>query len=61
MSVDEVRAELDRQLLEYAKGNEIKFSAQETEKKEVSVKVFGNLSKKGSTVTNGRYGGIFKK
>ena len=61
MSVDEVRAELDRQLLEYAKGNEIKFSAKETEKKEVSVKVFGNLSKKGSTVTNGRYGGIFKK
>lgn len=61
MSVDEVRAELDRQLLEYAKGNEIKFSAKETEKKEVSVKLFGNLSKKGSTVTNGRYGGIFKK
>lgn len=61
MSIDEVRAELDRQLLEYAKGNEIKFSAKETEKKEVSVKLFGNLSKKGSTVTNGRYGGIFKK
>lgn len=61
MSVDEVRAELDRQLLEYAKGNEIKFSAEETEKKEVGVKLFGNLSKKGSTVTNGRYGGIFKK
>lgn len=61
MSVDEVRAELDRQLLEYAKGNEIKFSAEQTEKKEVGVKLFGNLSKKGSEVTQGRYGGIFKK
>ena len=59
MSVDEVRAELDKQLLEYAKGHEVKFSADES-KKTVSIKLFGN-SKKGSEVTQGRYGGIFKK
>lgn len=61
MSIDEIRAELDRQLLEYAKGNEIKFSAEDTEKKTVGVKRFGNPSKKGSATTKNRYGGIFKK
>jgi len=61
MSIDEIRAELDRQLLEYAKGNEIKFSAENTEKKTVGVKRFGNPSKKGSATTKNRYGGIFKK
>ena len=38
MSVDEVRAELDRQLLEYAKGHKIKFSSKEPEKKQVGMK-----------------------
>ena len=61
MSIDEIRAELDRQLLEYAKGNEIKFSAEDIEKKTVGVKRFGNPSKKGSATTKNRYGGIFKK
>ena len=61
MSIDEIRAELDRQLLEYAKGNEIKFSAENTEKKTVGVKRFGNPLKKGSATTKNRYGGIFKK
>ena len=60
MSVDEVRAELDKQLLEYAKGHEIKFSAEDS-KQTVGVKLFSNLSKKGSEITQGRYGGIFKK
>ena len=59
MSVDEVRGELDRILLEYAKGHEIKFSATE-EKKSVGMKLFGNPSKKSSKGT-GRYGGIFTK
>ena len=59
MSVDEVRAELDKQLLEYAKGHEIKFSSKEPEKKQVGMKLFGNPSKK--TGKTGRYGGLFSK
>ena len=59
MSVDEVRAEADKQLLEYAKGHKIEFSATE-EKKTVGMKKFGNPSKKASKGT-GRYGGIFTK
>lgn len=59
MSVDEVRGELDRILLEYAKGHEIKFSATES-KKPVGMKLFGNPTKKASKGT-GRYGGIFAK
>ena len=59
MSVDEVRGELDRILLEYAKGHEIKFSTTES-KKPVGMKLFGNPTKKASKGT-GRYGGIFTK
>ena len=60
MSVDEVRAELDKQLLEYAKGHEIKFSSNESEKKQVGMKLFGNPSKKAAK-SSSRYGGIFSK
>lgn len=61
MSVDEVSAEADRILLEYAKsGNKLEFSAKESEKKTVGVKKFANPSNKSSKGT-GRYGGIFKK
>lgn len=59
MSVDEVRAEADKQLLEYAKGHKIEYSAEEP-KKTVGVKKFANPSIK-STKRTGRYGGIFKK
>lgn len=59
MSVDEVRAEADKQLLEYAKGHKIEYSAEES-KKTVGVKKFANPSIK-STKGTGRYGGIFKK
>ena len=59
MSVDEVRAEADKQLLEYAKGHKIEFSATE-EKKTVGMKKFGNPSKKTGKST-GRYGGLFSK
>lgn len=59
MSVDEVRAEADKQLLEYAKGHKIEYSAEEP-KKTVGVKKFANPSIK-STKGTGRYGGIFKK
>ena len=60
MSVEEVEVEADKILLEYAKGNEIKFSAEDSEKKSVGVKLFGNPTKK---VTKGssRYGGLFSK
>lgn len=60
MSVDEVRAELDKQLLEYAKGHEIKFAAKDTEKKSVGIKLFGNPAKKAGS-KSGRYGGLFSK
>ncbi len=61
MSVDEVSAEADRILLEYAKsGYKLEFSAKESEKKTVGVKKFANPSNKSSKGT-GRYGGIFKK
>ena len=60
MSVDEVRAEADKILLEYAKGHKIEFSATESDKKSVGVKLFGNPSKK-STGKKGRYGGMFNK
>ena len=58
MSIDEVRAEADKQLLEYAHSHDLKFSGQE-QKKTVGMKLFGNPMKK----TNGRsrYGGLHKK
>lgn len=54
MSVEELKAEADKQLLEYAKGNKIEFSE---EKKSVGMKQFGQ-KKSGKT---GRYGSLFKK
>ena len=60
MSVDEVRAEADRQLLEYAKHNEVTFSTNKESKKTVGIVQFGDMSNK-KTVTKGRYGGIFNK
>ena len=57
MSVDEVRAEADKQLLEYAKGHKIEFSAAE-EKKSVGTKRVGNPLKK-ATSESGRYGSLF--
>lgn len=54
MSVEELKAEADRQLLEYAKGNKIEFSE---EKKSVGMKQFGQ-KKSGKT---GRYGSLFNK
>ncbi len=61
MSKEELEKELDKCLLEFAKHNKIEFDADESKKKDVGVKLFGNLSKKGSELTQGRYGGIFKK
>lgn len=55
MSVDELKAEADRQLLEYAKGNKIEFS--DDKKKSVGMKQFGQ-KKSGKT---GRYGRLFNK
>lgn len=60
MSVDEVQAEADRILLEYAKHNKIEFSSDESEKKSVGMKLFGNPEKK-KTAGKSRYGGIFNK
>jgi hypothetical protein len=60
MTVDEVRAEADKQLLAYAKHNKIEFSSEEPEKKQVGMKLFGNPSKK-ATKSSSRYGGIFSK
>lgn len=60
MSVDDVQAKADEILLEYAKGHEIKFSAEESEKKSVGIKLFGNPTKK-VTKGNSRYGGLFSK
>ena len=57
MSVDEVRAEADKQLLEYAKGHKIEFSATE-EKKPIGTKRVGNPLKK-ATPGSGRYGSLF--
>lgn len=57
MSVDEVRAEADKQLLEYAKGHKIEFSANE-EKKPVGTKRVGNPLKK-AALGSGRYGSLF--
>lgn len=60
MSVEEVEIEADKILLEYAKGDDLKFSANDSEKKSVGVKFFGNPSKK-STKGSSRYGGLFSK
>ena len=60
MTVDEVRAEADKQLLEFAKHNKIEFSSDESEKKSVGMKLFGNPEKK-KTAGKSRYGGIFNK
>jgi len=60
MSVDEVRAELDKQLLEYAKVNGVQINSDNNTKKTFGTKSFG------SSLTNqsgkkSRYGGIFRK
>ena len=60
MTVDEVRAEADKQLLEFAKSHKIEFSSDESEKKSVGMKLFGNPEKK-KTAGKSRYGGIFNK
>lgn len=59
MSVEDVRAEADRQLLEYAKHNEIKF-ADKAEKKSVGVNIFAKPTDKKPT-GNTRYGKLFTK
>ena len=56
MSVEELKAECDKQLLAYAKGNKIEF-AENKPKKSVGMKQFGQ-KKSGKT---GRYGNLFKK
>ena len=56
MTVEEVKAEADKQLLEYAKGNKIQFEAS-NDKKTVGMKLFG----KKNTGKTGRYGSLFKK
>lgn len=56
MSVEELKAECDKQLLAYAKGNKIEF-AENKQKKSVGMKQFGQ-KKSGKT---GRYGNLFKK
>ena len=56
MTVEDVKAEADRQLLEYAKGNKIEF-AEKPENKSVGVKQFA----KKETGKTGRYGKLFKK
>lgn len=60
MTVDEVRAEADKQLLEFAKSHKIEFSSEEPEKKQVGMKLFGNPTKK-TTKGSSRYGGLFSK
>ena len=59
MSVHEVRAELDKQLLEFAKGHKVEFAVK-GDKKPVGMKVFKNPSEKKSKGTS-RYGGIFSR
>ena len=59
MSVDEVRAEADKILLEFAKGHKVEFSAKEDGKKAVGFRQFGDSLNKESK--KGKYGGIFKK
>ena len=56
MSVEDLKAELDKQLLAYAKGNKIEF-AEKDEKKTVGMKMFGQKSNK----KPGRYGNLFRK
>lgn len=58
MAKDELVEKLDACLLDYAKHNEIKFSAES--KKSVGMKLFGNPDKKKS-IGKSRYGGIFSK
>lgn len=60
MSVEELEKKLDNTLLNYAKGNELKFGAIDTEKKSIGMKLFGNPSKKSAKGTS-RYGGLFTK
>ena len=59
MSKDELVEKLDACLLDFAKHNEIKFSATEP-KKSVGMKLFGNPTKK-TVKGGGRYGGLFSK
>lgn len=60
MSKDELVEKLDACLLEFAKTHKIEFSAEESEKKSVGMKLFGNPTKK-ATKGASRYGGIFSK
>lgn len=60
MSVDEVQAKADEILLEYAKGNEIKFSAKSTEKKNYGTHIFGLTTQK-TSIGKSRYGNTFAK
>ena len=57
MSVEDLKAELDKQLLAYAKGNKIEFAEKDEKKKTVGMKQFGQKSNK----KPGRYGNLFKK
>lgn len=59
MSKEELIDKLDKILLEYAKHNKLKFSATESEKKTVGMKLFGNPSNKSSKSVS-RYGGLGK-
>lgn len=60
MSVDEVRAEADKILLEFAKGHKVEFSAKEDGKKSFGYRIFNNPTDKKSS-GKARYGGIFNK
>ena len=58
MSVEEVKSECDRILLDFAKHNKIEFSAEDESEKSVGVKMFNKLADKKSTGKS-RYGGTF--
>ena len=60
MPIEELEKKLDDALLKYAKGNELKFSAAEPEKKAVGMKRFGISAKKFTKGTS-RYGGLCNK
>lgn len=60
LSVEEVRQKANDMLLEYAMGHKIEYSANEPEKKQVGMKLFGNPAKK-ATKGSSRYGGLFSK
>lgn len=61
MTVDEVRAEADKMLLEFAKTHKIEFSSEEPEKKQVDMKRFNPSKKATKSKSSSRYGGLFSK